>query len=320
MNTEPLIIDPELERLIPRISEDEKELLEKSILEEGCREPLYIWNNTILDGHNRYQICTQHHVPYRVVSVPVSSRDEAIVWICINQMGRRNISDETRHYLIGKRYEAEKRIGTKNPIGRNQYSLKEDAPPIGEQPKVSARDHYTSVRIGQEYGLGHHSIEQYGRYARDIDRINDVAPELSSKILSGDLYVSMGNVTEIAHLTEKQIQAVSDNIVPERHGHIQHEEIMKCLGKIEARQQRAQRQANIRDIPVIVGQTVKDIPEYNPDSAISSLTLTMPTWISSMNRTFETANLALVTETARSALKQELIQLRSVIDGILSFI
>lgn len=317
---EPLIIDPELERLIPRITDDEKDLLEKSILEEGCREPLYVWNNTILDGHNRYQICSQHHVPYRVVSVPVSSKDEAIVWICINQMGRRNITDETRHYLIGKRYEAEKRIGGKNPHGRNQYSPKEVAPPLGEQPPRSERDHYTSTRIGKEYGLGHHCIESYGRYARNIDTIGNVAPELSAKLLNGDLYVSKDNVAEIAQLSEKQIQAVSDGIVPTKRGHIQHDEIMRCLGKKETKQARTQRSAPDHELPAVLGQSVKDTPVFNPDSAISSLTLTMPTWISSMNRTFETANMALVTVAARNALKQELIQLRSVIDGILQFI
>ena len=52
MSSSTLIIDSELERLIPQLSHDELELLEKSILEEGCLEPLYVWNGTILDGHH----------------------------------------------------------------------------------------------------------------------------------------------------------------------------------------------------------------------------------------------------------------------------
>ena len=312
-----LIIDPDLECLIPQLSADEIDLLEESILQEGCRDAICVWEQTILDGHNRYRICSKHGLPFKVVNLPIQSKDEAIVWICINQMGRRNISDETRHYLIGKRYEAEKRIGLKNPSGRNQYSVQnEDAPTLEEHPQSRVRDRYTSVKLGKEYGLGHHTIEKYGRYSRDIDVIEKAAPELSSRILNGDLYVSMENVNEIAQLTGKQIQAVSDSILPSNKVHIQHEQIIDCLGRIEARQ-RPVRQDTSRDIPTVLTQTVKDTPKYDPDSEISSLTLTMPTWRASINRTLEAANMALITSNARMALKQELLQLRNVIESIL---
>ena len=321
MDAEDLVIDPDLERLIPHLSDDEKEMLEASILEEGCREPLYVWNRTILDGHNRYRICKRHGIPFQTREAPVSSEDEAIVWICINQMGRRNISDETRHYLIGKRYEAEKRIGSMNPSGRNQYSAKEVAPSMEEQPKPAHKARYTATKVGKEYGLGHNAVEKYGKYARNIDVIGQASPELSNRLLSGELYISMENVGEIAQMSRRQIQAVSENIVPDQHGHAQHEDIMKCLGRMEARQVRYSRTTAPREASAAVSsQSVKDIPEYNPDSAISSLTLTMPTWISSMNRTLEAADMALVTDKARKALRQELLQLRQVIDTILKFI
>jgi len=33
---------------------------------------------------------------------------EAIVWICKNQLGRRNLTDAQKTYLIGRQYEAQK--------------------------------------------------------------------------------------------------------------------------------------------------------------------------------------------------------------------
>lgn len=117
-----LTIDPEFWKLIAPLSADEKALLQESILNEGCREPICIWNNIIIDGHNRYEICTVNHIPYTTKSFLFESRNDVIIWICANQLGRRNITEEIRKYLIGKRYEAERAIGIKNLEGKNQYS------------------------------------------------------------------------------------------------------------------------------------------------------------------------------------------------------
>ena len=38
------------------------------------------------------------------------SRDAAIAWICANQPGAATSQEETRKYLIGKQYEAEKKV------------------------------------------------------------------------------------------------------------------------------------------------------------------------------------------------------------------
>lgn len=52
-----LKIDPQYEKLIPPLSAEEFKYLEVNIKRDGCREPLCVWENTIIDGHNRYKIC-----------------------------------------------------------------------------------------------------------------------------------------------------------------------------------------------------------------------------------------------------------------------
>lgn len=37
-----------------------------------------------------------------------TDRYEAIVWICENQLSRRNLTDAQKTYLIGRQYEAQK--------------------------------------------------------------------------------------------------------------------------------------------------------------------------------------------------------------------
>ena len=49
-----LTIDPEFEAKCPPLTEDELSQLEENILEEGLvLMPLIVWNDTIVDRHNR---------------------------------------------------------------------------------------------------------------------------------------------------------------------------------------------------------------------------------------------------------------------------
>jgi len=61
-----LKIDPEFKDIIPVLSEDEYLNLEQSILSEGCRDAIVTWNNTIIDGHNRYGICSRLNIPFNI--------------------------------------------------------------------------------------------------------------------------------------------------------------------------------------------------------------------------------------------------------------
>ena len=119
-----LEVDEAFKQLISPLTPNERNQLEENIAKDGCREPLCVWENIIIDGHNRYEICTRLQIPFFVQYVDFASREESITWICATQLGRRNISEETKRYLIGKRYEMEKILGKMNSSGKNQYKGK----------------------------------------------------------------------------------------------------------------------------------------------------------------------------------------------------
>lgn len=84
-------IDEEFKVLIPPLTQEEYSALEQSILSEGCRDAIVTWNDIIVDGHNRYEICTRHNVPFKTVAYNFKDRDEAKVWMIQNQLARRNL-------------------------------------------------------------------------------------------------------------------------------------------------------------------------------------------------------------------------------------
>ena len=87
-----LLVDPELEQVAPPLKKCELDMLEKDIIENGCRNPLAIWNGVIVDGHNRYRICQDHHIPFAVEEIDFDDKTQAKVWIAKNQLTRRNLT------------------------------------------------------------------------------------------------------------------------------------------------------------------------------------------------------------------------------------
>lgn len=95
-------IDEEFSSLIPPLSDEEYRGLEESILNEGCRDALIVWDDILIDGHNRYRICEAHGLPYQTVQKEFASRDEVKLWMIQNQLSRRNLTAFVRSELALK--------------------------------------------------------------------------------------------------------------------------------------------------------------------------------------------------------------------------
>ena len=98
MNLNALKIDPEFQGKIPPLTFEELNQLEANILRDGrIINPLIVWQGLIVDGHNRYTIAKKHpEIPFTVHEKEFASRYEAIIWICKNQLGRRNLTPEQK--------------------------------------------------------------------------------------------------------------------------------------------------------------------------------------------------------------------------------
>ena len=97
-----LAVDPEFRDLIPPLNEEELKLLEESLVADGCESPLIVWNGVIIDGHNRYAICRKHDIPFSIQEKHFDTRDEVMLWMLRNQLGRRNLNNYQRVELVLK--------------------------------------------------------------------------------------------------------------------------------------------------------------------------------------------------------------------------
>lgn len=157
-----IVVDAEFASLIPPLSAEERKQLEDNIAEHGgARDPLVVWAadgvDILLDGHNRYEICTRLGLPFEVCGILLDDRDAARDWIDRNQLGRRNLDPRQMSLLRGRRYNR-----TKKPqAGRAGRQFGAD---ILSTPK-------TAELLASEHGVDEKTIRRDGRFADAVEAL-----------------------------------------------------------------------------------------------------------------------------------------------------
>jgi len=164
-----LNIDNELKGLIPPLADDEIKQLENNLLNEGWRdnERIITWNNTIVDGHNRYSVCAKHNISFKVQEKEFADKNAVILWMIDNQLGRRNIPDYARVELNLRKEDILK------PIAKENLSLGGKGLPI--LAKVDTRE-----KIADVSKVSHGTVDKV-KFIRD-----NADEETKAKLRSGN--------------------------------------------------------------------------------------------------------------------------------------
>ena len=199
-----LKIDPEFSAQILPLSFDELHQLELNMIRDGkLTDPIIVWNKTILDGHNRYNLLKKHSfIEYEIKEMEFSSRQDALIWICNHQLGRRNLTPERRKYLIGKRYETEKQISQNRG---NQYtSAKKDATDQNDPCQSKSGSHVTRQRIANETGTSEGYVQRAEKYMNGVEAADEAAPGAREEILNGKIKAADREICAIAKAPKEQ--------------------------------------------------------------------------------------------------------------------
>jgi N6-adenosine-specific RNA methylase IME4 len=178
-------IDREFRSLIPPLRPEERAGLEASLKAEGCRDALVVWRNgkdTLLDGHNRYEICERLKLPFKTKPLDFPSRDHALLWIEENQLGRRNLSDDQRAMVAQGAIErrSKLRMAEQRKAAAESRWHKDDK---CEQDNVS-RSHAAEIKPATRTEVAReNNIPE--RKLRTAAEIKKASPELAQKVRDG---------------------------------------------------------------------------------------------------------------------------------------
>ena len=202
MNLNALKIDPEFQGKIPPLTFEELNQLEANILRDGrIINPIIVWQGLIVDGHNRYTIAKKHpEIPFTVHEKEFSSRYEAIIWICKNQLGRRNLTPEQKKYLIGKQYDAEKCSNG----GDRKSAVAKSGCQIGNLIPASK----TCQKVAKENGVGMRTVFRAEEFAKGVDAAEEAVPGTRQKVLSGEVKPTAAEIASVARAPPEERPAL----------------------------------------------------------------------------------------------------------------
>lgn len=190
-------ISEELRAYIDPLTANEYAALERSILAEGCRDALILWNDVLIDGHNRYAICKKHGIEFKTVqNNSFATIEDVMLWMIDNHLARRSVSDFQRGMLalrkksiLAARTKAQQESGAAS--GTEAASAEAPA-----QPPLATREDVAKVA-----GISSNAISR-------IEKIQKTAaPELVEAVRAGT--ISLNAAAAVASLpSAEQIAAV----------------------------------------------------------------------------------------------------------------
>lgn len=200
-----LRVDPLFRDKIRPLSGDEFKQLEENIVADGeVREPIVVWQGVIVDGHHRWQIIQKHPmIPYKVKEMAFADKYAAIVWMCRNQVGRRNLTDDQRMALIGEAYAAQKKTqGAADGFRGNQYAEVVNLH-CEDLPKNSP-DKRTVASVAKAFNVGTSTVERAEHFLKGLEAAEEISPGFKEAVLSGEIKAPRSRIAEIRRMPEKE--------------------------------------------------------------------------------------------------------------------
>jgi hypothetical protein len=176
-----LKINLKFKEAIPPLSADEYQNLRESLLREGCRDAIIVWNGVIVDGYNRYEICKELDISFNSSEMNFESDAAVIEWILLNQLSRRNLTDVERGRVALKLKEGFAAKAKENQGARTDL--------LAGLPKSEPSN--TRKNLARLAGLGERTLAK-------IEKVDNEAPEIIRNAMGGLLSVNKAaQITDI---------------------------------------------------------------------------------------------------------------------------
>ncbi|CDG82686.1 hypothetical protein [Janthinobacterium agaricidamnosum] len=188
-----ITINQVLQSYIDPLTVSEYSALERSLLAEGCRDALVLWNDVLIDGHNRYAICRKHDIPFKTIqNTSFTSIDDVMLWMIDNHLARRSVSDFQRGVLALRKKEiVAARSAATAGVADQAAAAEPEVQPFATREDVAKVARLSSNQISQ------------------IEKIQKAAtPELVDAVRSGT--ISINAAATVASLPQaEQVAAVA---------------------------------------------------------------------------------------------------------------
>lgn len=143
----------------------------------------------------------------------------------------------------------------------------------------------TRIRLAKEYNYSLCAVRDYEACAKTVDMLFSIDREMAAHVLRGRTHISQNDLVAFAKLSGEQLK-----------------------NKME---KRSNRKSVAKETPI-----VKRTPKYDPDAEISSLSLTIPSWVSLIERVQNNVT-PQITDKAADDIYEKLSGLKAAADNLI---
>ena len=184
---------------------------------------MVLWNGILIDGHNRYDICTRHGIPFSTVDKEFGSREDVLIWIITTQVSRRNLTPMQLSYYRGIHYKTDRKI--QGTYERNKASA-EKGHNVLFQP--------TAARLAEQYRVSNKTIMRDVKVSDAISAIGEASPEARRMIFSGEATITDPKPLDpmVSRMTEDYFAALREYLRDEDRAMLQ-QALRSCIDRLE---------------------------------------------------------------------------------------
>jgi len=196
-----LTIRPAFKKLCRKLSKDERAQLTENIEQLGIQDPVKVWGDIVVDGHNRVEIAGELGVDFPIAEMHFETDEEAKEWIIKNQLGRRNLDESEASYLRGKLYNERK---------ENHGGQRKNAQNPGKTSSAHSEHLKTAESVAEETGVSSATVRRDGKYAEAVDSL---APKAKQAIDQKEVQATKSEVIALAELEPDTQADVVEEVV-----------------------------------------------------------------------------------------------------------
>ena len=181
-----LKIDEDYLDLVPRPTNEERQILKFSIMDDGLQQPIIAnQKRIILDGHTRSEICEELNIKPKYVIKKFSSIEEERKFVILSNLARRNLSKFQKILLAWEIYENEKKRARERELWKtNPKMAVTDKKGKIVRIKYKIKEGNASEIFGKYMGTGHTVIHQVEWLK------NNATKNVIKKLISGELTIN----------------------------------------------------------------------------------------------------------------------------------
>ena len=306
--------DKDFMRLMYPLSKAELSNMENHIKNIGCDDGIRVWNSYIVIDFDKYMFCHKYNKPFEVIKLPIKEKTEVIAYICKEQIKRTDIPRAMFKYLIGKRYICEKLLGNHLALSMKRSDKKRDRPSM-DKLRYDLSGVQTRERLGKEYHMSAPTVYKYGLFSQKLDELFVTAPNLAESIIYGKTKIGHEQLIDLMKLPSEKLSLMEKNIMESQNKIKSYTQVRDIIKDYIVVNQDTKKNTNIP--PKF---SIKEMPDYDPNLEFSSLALTIPSWISSINRTKEKGFNSGISSEKRHQLEKELCNLRNAVESLINAI